>query len=355
MLKLSKERREQLIKNGKKLYRTDALIKPRQIDFTKPWWKIFFAFPFRSAFVMIETVIRTGLESLLPLWLGLIMRSGDWSLAIWLALGLVVLRITEQIAFFQYQTIITSLQYNVDLAAKEFFLTVDPEFHVTKSSGQIISKTSSTGREFMRLFGNLFYSLIPAVSGFVAVLITLARYDWKIGLIMGAFFIVITGVSTVGNIFMASNITPAWIKARDAWSAIGVENLQQIWLIRSTFSVPEQLERSQKITHEAVGIRALMNLGYDAFFTIVNILYLISVMTLLMWAIDQVSQGIWDVTLAISLVATYLNASQVIIRIGSIVTSTVEAFSNLDDMWDFIRNFGSQTYPVLPEDNDSNL
>lgn len=352
MLKLSPERRDRLIQIGKKLYRTDSMIKHRKVDFTKPWWKIFLLFPIRASFIFTEVVVRTGLESLLPLWIGLIIRSGDWSLVLWLGLAFLILRITEQIGFFQYEVIVTSLQYNADVAATRFFLTVDPEYHVTKSSGQIVSKTSSTVREFMRLFGNLFYSLIPAISGFVAVIIALFSFDWKIGLIMGGFFILISIISTVGNIFMASNITPEWIKARDEWSQNRIENLQQVWLIRSTFSVPEQMEKGKRIIRDAVTIRALMNIGYDAFYTLVRVFYIFSIITLLIWTMNQVSLGIWDVTLAISIVATYLNASQVIIRIGALVTATVETFSNLDDMWDFIRNFGTQTYPVLPEDND---
>jgi ABC-type multidrug transport system fused ATPase/permease subunit len=352
MLKLSPKRRDKLIQMGKKLYRTDSMIKNRKIDFSKPWWKIFLEFPVRSSIVLFETMIRSGIESLLPLWIGLIIQSGDWTLAIWLGGVLILLRITEYIGFQLYQTIVSSLQYNVDVAAKRFFLTVDPEHHVTKSSGKIISKTSNTGREFMRLCWDLFYSLTPAISGFLAVLLALFQFDWRIGLIMGGFFVFITLITILGNAFMASNIVPIWIKARDAWTQVGIENLSQIWLIRSTFSVPEQLQKSEEIVYNAVTTRSFMNMNYQMLGTIIDLTYYLSVIVLMGWSINQVSVGALEGTVAIALVATYLNSSRVIVRIGSIVTSTVESFAGLNDMWDFIRNFGSQTYPVLPEDNE---
>lgn len=355
MLKLSPERRDRFIKLTQRLLRLEKELNRVYISFEKPWWKIFFARPGKVSILLFTSILQNIFGVLQPLLLGVFISTQSWVWGI-LVFGMMFSGIVlGAINFYTYQTMTSSIQLSLDQAAAKFFLTVDPEYHVTKSTGQITSKLSATGREFMMLFSNLFFSIIPMVVSYITVIITLLRYDLLLGGVAALAFLIMTGISSLGNIFISTNITPQWIEGRDTWASKRIENLTQIWLIRSTFSTKDALDSNNQIAKKAFKIRIAMNLLYDALYQSVIFIYVGSVIFVSLMSIQLMNQGSISSPVAIALVLTYMNGTQSILRIGNVITQTAEGLENISDLWDFIRNFGSQTYPVLPEDNDSNL
>jgi len=56
------------------------------------------------------------------------------------------------------------------------------------------------------------------------------------------------------------------------------------------------------------------------------------------------------------LLLAYFNGSSQILRLGDLIRNIIQIISRQEDLFDFIRQFGVQTYPVLEGDKiDENV
>lgn len=352
MFKIPQERLEKIQSWLNQVFFLQQNIKYTTVDFNRSWWRIFIPFRGQIAIILgVETISRV-FRSLLPFLLGYAIAERSFTI-LWMIIGgLVFAELIIQIRDYVYKVTASSLHYSLQAAANEFFLTVDPEFHTTKSTGQIRSKISAGGRQFMMMLYDISFSLLGVLVSFVTVSVALFQFDWLLGLLTIGMFAVISCVSILGNIFASQNFVPFWIKKRDAWNTIETENLTQVFLIRSTFSTPEQLEKTHEVIHEGVSARSVMHLVYDVINNGVQLLYIGSIAVVAGFMLNLFQQGQVQEAIAISLVLTYVSASSQILQIGRFTMSVSESIEDLNDLWRFIQNFGKQTYPVLESDNE---
>ena len=211
----------------KKTYGFGKQIKFFPVDFSKPWWVVFFRKPISTLVVILSEVIKSIYEALTPLILAYAISQKDYTVIIYFVIGYVILEILNRMALYVSALAIAQVQGSILMASYKFFLTVDPIYHSTKSSGAIQSKIQSAGREFFGITNTFLFTLLPILASYITVIFTLFRFSSNVGLVAGGSFIIISLLSVLSSSFLAKKIVPFWIEKREKWSAVVVENLTQ--------------------------------------------------------------------------------------------------------------------------------
>jgi ABC-type multidrug transport system fused ATPase/permease subunit len=242
-------------------YFTQAHLEKRlsllPIDFSKPWWQIIWDQKVRGIFVFTGLSISYVFSTQLPLYLGYIFENHRPDLFAVLAvcwLGLY---------FFEYFVRLTNTVFQVHcihsiyFAAHQFFLKVDPIFHSERSSGVVINKTQRASQAYEDLLDSFTSNgMLEMFIGAITVIVTFFSTNNILGVI--ALLTVIILVSS--NLILFHRTVPkqeyAFLEADDKLKAAAVENLTQIFLIRSSFATNEALHRLHERNKAAMDCEA---------------------------------------------------------------------------------------------------
>lgn len=242
------------------------------------------------------------------------------------------------------------MQGSVGFSSFNFFLTLDPIFHSTKSTGTIQSKVRAAEANFSNMMHVFLHSVFNSFINFVVVIITLLIFSIEIGLISLISFLVITTLSFYGNIFLAKVFTQLLIQRRDRYSAISIENLYQNNLIRSTFTTEEQSQKTRIAIVYYLEVRTLMQQVQGLMGLGIRFLFMLTIGAIGYIIMRQIETGQLDIAIGISLLLTYITGAGKIYKVGESINSFVEGVVNLNDLWDYIGKFGKQTYPVVSKE-----
>jgi hypothetical protein len=345
---LTKDQKETIYLKTQSILRLNDQMKFWQVDFTKPWWNNFFYRKWSYFFILIGESSQAIFTSLTPLILGYGINQRNSSVFLMFVIGYILLELVNRLAVNRYQIAQADIQGSILNSSYSFFLTVDPIFHSTKSSGAIQSKIQAAGREFNFMVGLFIFDITEMFIGYLAVLVALFTFSSKIAFVSLGFFLLISSISFFAYSFIAKIYTGSWIKRREKWSAITVENLTQNALIRSTFGTVEQLTRTETLSTEALESRTISIWIQGVFTTLVRMAYISSIAVIGTMILSLVQENTVSTITGVAMLLTYMGGSQQILKIGGKVTQFIESVEQMNDLWDFIRNFGSQSYPVLP-------
>lgn len=332
----------------RKIFRFDTRFRFYEVDFSKPWWTNFLKYPAAFGFVLISEVAQGVFSAFTPVFIGLIISQMNMDYLLWFFVGYIVLECINRISMYIYTTAFASVQGSIINSAYTYFLTVDPVFHSTKSSGTIQSKVQSAGREFSRMIDIFLFQLLPIFTSFGAVVIALLAISSDVGLIAMISFAVLLIVSIFGNRYISNSLVKISIMHRDKFVAITTENLFQNSIIRSSFATPEQIQLTNSKSIKALESRLIMNMGYSVITFITRMIYITTLITMIYLLLQKIRNGSIDAAIAIGILITYINSTQTINRIGNLVSSYTESSTNMNDLWEYIKNFGTQTYQVVP-------
>jgi hypothetical protein len=345
---LTKAEKEHIYLKTQSILHLDRHMKFWQVDFSKPWYHNFFYRKWSYVLILIGESSQAIFTSLTPLILGYGISNLNTSVFFLFVLGYIVLELFNRFAVNRYQIAQADVQGSVLNSSYSFFLTVDPIYHSTKSSGAIQSKIQAAGREFNFMVGLFIFDLTEMVIGYLAVLVALFAFSSKIAYVSLGFFLLISSISFFAYSIIAKIYTGSWIKRREKWSAVTIENLTQNALIRSTFGTIEQLNRTEHLSKEALESRTISIWIQGIFTTLVRIAYISSIAVIGTMILSLVQENTVSTITGVAMLLTYMGGSQQILKIGGKVTQFIESVEQMNDLWDFIRNFGTQSFPVLP-------
>jgi hypothetical protein len=118
-----------------KLYSFDDKIKFFPIDLKKPWYNIFLLKRYTFVLVFFSEVFQSVFDALFPLIIGYSLSIGDFKILL-IAIGVYLLtEIINRFALYYYNLALAQLHGSLMKVAQDFFLTVDPISHSTKSTG----------------------------------------------------------------------------------------------------------------------------------------------------------------------------------------------------------------------------
>jgi ABC-type multidrug transport system fused ATPase/permease subunit len=333
-----------------KFLRLDVKISVFTVDFSRPWWVNLFHFPLVATIVLFSEIVQAVFAALIPVFIGFAFDQKNLTYFFYFGVVYLALEIMNRFVLHLYQTKFSIIQYNMNLSAYQFFLTVDPVYHSTKSTGMIQSKISAAGREFSSLMSVMLFQLLPLAISLMTVVVGFFYFAGNLGSIALVFFVIASTVSVVGNKYIGENLTDIYIEQRDKFQAKLLETLQQNAYIRSTFGTIEQLKSLENIGKKAFATRTTMVFGGGMMNTLSRSLYILAFVIIGWQVFDLVDTRSLPIGAGISILLTFVNSSSSINRVGDLVSGTVESIINLNDLWRFISNFGKQTFPVLPED-----
>lgn len=323
------------------------------VDFNKPWWKIIASQKWLFGINFLSYSLKIGFQSLLPFFIGLIISAAAWISLLWLLIAWITIQIINTFAIYYYMLAVSTSVYSVHYSAHKFFLSVDPIFHSTRSSGKIITKINRASDAYEELMDILLLDGVQIIVGTSSVAVVLFSFDWQLGLVAGVSIFIIGIVSVLTKAMISKGLEKRWIKDEDSLKAASIENLQQVSLIRASFASPEQDKKLTKRNLQMIVTSSTIWYIYSFTDFIVQIIYIFSIGLLGWLTIDLINQGTLEPIVAISLIMTYIAASSEIINVGGRIRRIIERYTRIQDLFKYIRNFGKQTFPVLTTSNNN--
>jgi ABC-type transport system involved in Fe-S cluster assembly fused permease/ATPase subunit len=244
----------------------------------------------------------------------------------------------------------TQLIHSVGYWAVRFFLTVDPITHSTRSSGKIIAKVNR-GSESYETFLDIFsFDVWQTMVGMITAVVVIGRYNLMLGVIAFVSLFTVALLSIVIKTSMINITAPRWIKVEDTLKASNVETLQEVFHIRSSFASEEQDQKNYtNHTNLAVTIATSWYSGISTDI-LIKIVYVFSTLFLTYKIFGLIETGVLKEAIGISLIVTYLSGSSDVLRIGKRIERALDRYTRIQDLFEFIRTFGKQSYPVLKGD-----
>lgn len=218
----------------------DKRMKLLPVDFKKPWWDIIFRQKKIALLVFSTQLIWTIFDSVFPILIGFAALKLDLTLFLVIMVARMLFTWGYNYMFskntlFQIQTM-----NSVELAANEFFLTVDPLFHTTKSSGQIVSKINRGSSAYEDLLDLVSFELLGILTSLITIIITMFTFNFQIGLIALSFLSAIVTFNISAQIYRTKIFQPQKIIAVDKFKVNSLETLLQAPFIRAIFASNEQ-------------------------------------------------------------------------------------------------------------------
>jgi hypothetical protein len=182
---------------------------------------------------------------------------------------------------------------------------------------------------------------------FGATLWAIFHYSQSLGIYAAAVLLVSAGLSIALRYTLVPITQFEWIKRDDEFKATNVETLAQVSHIRSSFASDLQDQRIQNRVKRLMSVQATSWSSSVMTQTIIRILYITGLGVVGTQILSQVQNGQLDTVIAISLIIAFASGQNNIVRIGRMVEKFGERVSRIQDLYEFIRGFGKQTFPVL--------
>lgn len=335
-------------RNEKLKYKAEIL----DLNFNNPWWYIFLKQKTTLSLVILSEIVGSIFIVIFPILVGISFTTQNYILLLTIVFMMFLDTWTHNIIEKQKNISILKITTSIEFNANKFFLTVDPINHSIKSSGQIISKISRGSSAYIGVTDLITEEIVGTLASLIAVSITMFIFSWVLGLI-SLFFLVLITVFNITSYFIRNKVfNSKRIKSEDKLKALAVETLLQAPFIRAIYASNEQIQKVKSASNDSI-----IKIG-NAWQTAVSIngisrsIHIFSILVIASMIFNQMMQGVLSPILAISIVLAYTGGTQNILKIGLKVKNLTEYISNIRDLFDFVRNFGRQTFPVLAEDFD---
>lgn len=313
------------------------------VDFKKGWTQIIFDqkkyFIISFLFESLSQIFYT----LLPAIIAWVIQSKAHSYLWPLMLGWFFANIAD--FFSSYYSLILSTQTvnSIQFNAFKFFITVDPIYHARRESGKIFAKVERAARSYEDVLNMIILDIIPMLVALVTAICSLMFIDVSLGLYALLLLIVIAFLSVVLNILYAKAFEKRLISADDEVKTINVESLTQVLLIRSCYASKDIIEKSKNASHNLISNESTAWITFNFMTAVTKFLYLISVGLVSSHLLNSSISA----TIGVSLILTYIRGTYETIKIGRRIRVLLRSITRILDLFDFIDQFGTQSFPVL--------
>jgi ABC-type bacteriocin/lantibiotic exporter with double-glycine peptidase domain len=195
--------------------------------------------------------------------------------------------------------------------------------------------------------------VLPNVIAITTGVVALFFVDIRLGIIGAVGMLLNLGIGTYLRVFNNIVFRDYIIAAEDSSKSITVESLAQVNYIRSTFSTLDQINQSSKTNSKTVSIWTEL---WSTSMVCDMILFFIQVIFALIIAFylgDLVNNHGLSIVTGLAGIATYFTGTSRVIIFGSKIKRLIEAEYNIRDLFNFIRSFGNQSFPVVEPKNTS--
>ena len=294
-----------------------------------------------------ETIVQT-FYALYPLFITAAFQSShkfyyfSCLMAFWLFVNVLEFISVYFSALLEIQSI-NSIQFN----AFKFFLTVDPIHHTMKTSGKLYAKIERCARSYEDFLDIILWDILPMIVSLIAVISSLFVAQYTLGIVALFLLLFIAIANVTLNLLTSFAFEKRLIHADDSVKGLHVESLTQAQLIRSSFATDEITALGRKNSENLMFTEGTGWLAFAASTAVSRFFYVVSIIVLGLLIISYIMQGQISVETGMALIYTYINGTYEIIRIGQRLRKLNKSVTRINDLFQFIRGFGKQTFPVL--------
>ena len=314
------------------------------IDFSKPWWSIIMHQRWLALFLIISVLIRDIFWSLEPILVAVVLARKSWlfffgACLVWAIAELNTFIMRRVNVRFQMQ-IIHSVFYN----AHHYLLTIDPQYHIKRSSGAILAKIERAARGYEEVLEKVTFDFAPLIIGMATMVIILSHYS----ILLACFILVCLVIMICYGYYFARYACKErereFIKTDDDFKAAALENLAQVHLIRASFSTDYMHKKlTDKVKTNCLEEQRFW-VSYINVSNILNIIYTISVLFLIGFFVHGVQNGTVPLSHAIGIVLAYIQCTH---QIKILQPFRMREITAIKDLFKFMPEFGKQTIPVF--------
>lgn len=345
-MKNKKEMAEKYFPFMEKLFGYKGKVAHHNIELTKPWYSVlrYVWKPYLST-VIVETIAWSFLASA-PLLISQIFEEGSRISVLGFTLLFFLMWLIGIVNLYFYARASSGLVTSFFKSAYKHFALVDPQYHATRSTGEIISKIGKC-RTNIEAFSDIFvFSVLPVFIQIGVITVSFSIVKPAFGLQVLLILATILGVDFVMQ-YLANKIAlKPDIKYEDKMNSVGVETLQAIYHVRGSFATDNQLH---KITKASKKYSEVLATGWMVFInahTPSRVLFVISMTWLLNSLQSMNASGDISTSLAIGLGVTYFASFTTVVNAGRNMEKLVISIGKVKDLFDYAKKFGRQTFPV---------
>jgi ATP-binding cassette subfamily B protein AbcA/BmrA len=232
-------------------------------------------------------------------------------------------------------------------SAHSYLLTIDPRYHVHRSSGTVLSKIERGARGYEELLDQITFEFVPLLVGLVVMTIALWRYSILLALVTAFLFVAMLLFGYYFARYTCQKWEQDFITTDDAFKGAAVENLAQVHLVRASFASDYMSEKLRERIETNVRSEGNLWLSYTMASFIVNMLYLVSIFIVLSVLAVQIKQGSISLPAALGLAVAYIQSTQSLISMPRRFRRYMRGWTAVKDLFEFMAHFGQQGYPVL--------
>ncbi|MFA5074988.1 MAG: ABC transporter ATP-binding protein [Candidatus Babeliales bacterium] len=319
------------------------------IDFKNHWFKVFIKLKKLLLIGIFGEIINSTFNTLGILFIGWALSSKKLIYLLFIFILWAIIYIFS--LFTRTKIVISQIQFihSVNFRAHQALLQVDPIFHTKKSTGTILSKIKRGSKAFEDLMDSFFYDILPLIISLITIIISLSLYNITMGSITTLLLISIITLNLIFSKKIVAPLEKKFIKTEDKLRAVSLEAINQINLIRTSFATAN-IDNILKINN--INTMRIENKSYFFYFfiyTLVKFLYLISLGFLSFYVFFLIKNNTLSTAIGISLVVMYMKSAYEVTKIERPVRHITQSLTRINDLFLYIKNFGEQTYPVLPE------
>jgi len=321
-----------------------------EVDFEKPWWMAALKRWFTWIIILTGRIIPSVFITLIPLMVTYALKGGKPVYFGFIVLAWVLVESWRYVTVWIFDTEQARIVFGIHYSAYRFFLTVDPIYHAMRTSGKLFAKIERGAHAYEDLLMVFVYELLAIIVGIVTVIGSLFALNLTVGFISLAFLLSITAFNICAILFNALAFESRFIKADDEMKSISMESLVRIELVRSSFASEELNDSIRDRNRFAGAVLATHWISFGTAMLVTRIAYGVSVSVLGLYVLSLIKSGVISTTVGAGFLATYVHGSYRVMRIGNKSQKVMRCIIRIKDLFNFIRGFGQQTFPVLSDE-----
>ena len=317
------------------------------IDFDRSWWQVLWKQKLFTALHLFNVLLLSIVGALSPVLIAQSFGSRDFTYFLWIVSILIAVKLLNLVLFWVHPLLQIQSYQSLEASSVKFFLTVDPVFQATKSGGQIISKINRASSSCDTALNIAGFGLIEFFGASIGILIAFAQLDWLLALIVGGCLLFLISLNSFMFIARSKFSKQIRILDIDTAKAGNIETLNQAQFIRAVFATNEQTDKITTLNLKSIITTAVT---YRIGGYIVSLTQFCFFMSLILigWLLFQLNP---DPVISVSVLISYFMMTYKIEFFGHEFGRFLAALDDIDDLFQFIRGFGKQSFPVLDELN----
>lgn len=324
-----------------------------KVDFKKPWWYILLQQKKYIVYIMLAETIDNIFYYAIPLSVGYIIASKQLSLFFLFIVAWLIAISIEYLALYYSSIVHMQTSHSVLYNSHLFFLTVDPIYHTTRSSGKIVGKIDRGVNALEEFIDLIAFDLLTTVVGISTVTIAFFKFNTYLGFLALSLIVLIATFNTILQFISTQAFEPRVIQASDKLNSVSLENLSQIQYIRSCFASNEIDDALKKSNQDMMYTTGTSWLAFSALSFVTRFAFILGILLLGSYLIVLIHRGELSLEWGSALLITFINGSYETMRVGKKLKRFLKSVTRIKDLFNFVKDFGKQTFPVLSSETPS--